>query len=243
MNRVIDVATIFLDNDLNVRRFTPPATKILNLIPSDVGRPITHIVSNLKYDALVDDIKTVLQTLVFKETQVAAKDGCWYLIRIMPYRTFDNIIGGVVATFTEVTSVKRLESSLRENEVVQEACRFAESIVETIRIPLLILDADLRVVSANRSFYRTFQVSPEETKNGFLYELGNRQWDIPELRRLLGNVLLKNNEVNDLKIDHLFPKLGRKVMNVNAHRLMRRNVGTQMILLAVEEVAEGKKKG
>ena len=148
-----------------------------------------------------------------------------------------------MATFTEVTSVKRLESSLRENEVVQEACRFAESIVETIRIPLLILDADLRVVSANRSFYRTFQVSPEETKNGFLYELGNRQWDIPELRRLLGNVLLKNNEVNDLKIDHLFPKLGRKVMNVNAHRLMRRNVGTQMILLAVEEVAEGKKKG
>ncbi|MBI5307305.1 MAG: PAS domain-containing protein [Planctomycetes bacterium] len=178
----IEIATIFLDNDLNVRRFRPQTTRILNLIPSDVGRPITHIVSNLKYDALVDDIKTVLQALVFKEAQVLTKDGRWYLMRIMPYRTLDNIIGGVVATFTEITCVKRLEASLRENEVIQEACRFAESIVETVREPLLILDADLRVVSANQSFYRTFQVSPEETKNSFLYELGNRQWDIPELR-------------------------------------------------------------
>lgn len=163
-------------------------------------------------------------------------------MRIMPYRTLDNIIGGVVATFTEITGVKRLEASLRENEVIQEACRFAESIVETIREPLLILDADLRVVSANQSFYRTFQVSPEETKNSFLYELGNRQWDIPELRRLLGDILPKNNQINDFRIDHVFPKIGRRVIILNARRLMRKDIGTQMILLAVEDVAGRKKK-
>ena len=138
----VEIATIFLDDGLNVRRFTPQTTKILNLIPSDVGRPIAHIVSNLKYEALFDDIKAVLQTLVFKDTQVQTKDGRWYLMRIMPYRTTDNIIGGVVATFTEITGVKRLEASLRESEVIQDACRVAESIVETIRDPLLILDAD-----------------------------------------------------------------------------------------------------
>lgn len=239
----IEIATIFLDNDLNVRRFTPQTTKILNLIPSDVGRPITHIVSNLKHEALIDDIKTVLQTLVFKDAQVQTKDGRWYLMRIMPYRTLDNIIGGVVATFTEITGVKRLEASLRENEVIQEACRFAESIVETVREPLLILDADLRVVSANQSFYRTFQVSPEETKNSFLYELGNRQWDIPELRRLLGDILPKNNQINDFRMDHVFPKIGRRVIRLNARRLMRKDIGTQMMLLAVEDVTERKKKG
>ena len=83
----IEIATIFLDNDLNIRRFTPQATKILNLIPADVGRPITHIVSNLKYKAMIDDIKSVIETLIFKEIQVETKDGCWYLMRIMPYRT------------------------------------------------------------------------------------------------------------------------------------------------------------
>ena len=238
----IEIATVFLDNDLNVRRFTPQTTRILNLIPSDVGRPVTHIVSNLKYDALVDDIKAVLQTLVFKEAQVPAKDGRWYLMRIIPYRTLDNIIGGAVATFTEITSVKRLEASLRENEILQESCRFAESIVETIREPLLILDAGLRVVSANLSFYRTFQVSPEETKNHFLYELGNRQWDIPELRRLLGDILPKNNQVDSFRIDHVFPEIGRRIMLLNARRITREDVGTQMILLAIEDITKRNKK-
>jgi len=239
----IEIATIFLDNDLNVRRFTPQAAKIINLIPSDVGRPITHIVSNLKYEALVDDIKAVIQTLIFKEAQVQTGDGCWYLMRIMPYRTLDNMVGGVVVTFIEITSVKRLEASLRENEVVQEACRFAEGIVETIRAPLLVVDAGLRVVSANRSFYRTFQVSPEETRRKLLYELGNKQWDIPALRLLLEDMLLKNNQVDDYKIEHDFPGIGRRVMLLNARRIMQEGVGTQMILIAIEDITERNKKG
>ncbi|MEK7804824.1 MAG: PAS domain-containing protein, partial [Planctomycetota bacterium] len=232
----VEIATIFLDDGLNVRRFTPQTTKILNLIPSDVGRPIAHIVSNLKYEALFDDIKAVLQTLVFKDTQVQTKDGRWYLMRIMPYRTTDNIIGGVVATFTEITGVKRLEASLRESEVIQDACRVAESIVETIREPLLIMDAELRVVSANRSFYRTFHVSPEETKNSFLYELGNRQWDIPALRRFLEDILPKNNQINDYKLECDFPKIGHKTLLLNARQIIREGTGIQMILLAIEDI-------
>ena len=238
----IDIATIFLDNDLNVKRFTPPSTKILCLIPSDVGRPITHIVSKLKYDALFSDMKTVLETWVFKETQVQSQDDHWYLMRIMPYRTVDNTIGGIVATFTEITSVKLLEASIRDNVIIEEARRFAESIVDTLRIPLLILDNNLRVVAANQSFYRMFQVSAEETTNILLFELGSKQWDIPELRRLLGEVLVKDGPVSNFGLDLVFPKIGRKVITVNACQLMRKDIGTQMILLSIEEVLEDKKR-
>jgi chemotaxis methyl-accepting protein methylase len=239
----IEIAIVFLDNDLNVRRFTPQATKIINLIPSDVGRPITHIVSNLKYKALIDDIKSVLQTLVFKETQVETKDGCWHLMRIMPYRTLDNIIGGVVVTFPDITCMKRFETSQRENEVVKEALRYAENIVNTVREPLVVLDAGLRVISANQSFYQTFQVTPEETEKNPLYELGEQQWNIPELRRLLEDMLPKNNQINDYKIEHEFPKIGCRVMLLNARRIMREGTGTQMILLAMEDITERDRKG
>ena len=231
-----------MDSDLNIRRFTPQTTKILNLIPSDMGRPITHIVSNLKYETLINDIKTVLQTLLFKETQVETKNGHWYLMRIMPYRTLDNIIEGVVVTFPDITYMKQLEVSLRENEVIKETRRCAENIVNGVREPLLVLDADLRVISANQSFYQTFQVEPEETKKQLLYDLGNRQWDVPELRRLLEGLLRKEKQFNNYKVEHNFPKIGHRVMRLNARRITREDLGTQMILLAIEDITKRNKK-
>jgi two-component system CheB/CheR fusion protein len=111
-----DIATLFLDNDLNVRRFTPQTTRIIKLIPSDVGRPITDIVSDLEYRRLADDVREVLETLTFKELETAAKDGRWFQVRIMPYRTYENRIDGVVITFTEITIAKQLERALREAE-------------------------------------------------------------------------------------------------------------------------------
>ena len=109
------IATIFLDNDLNIKRFTPHATRIINLIPTDVGRPVAHLVANLKHEGLVADVKHVLETLVFKETQAETRDGRWYQIRIMPYRTSDNVIDGAVITFTDITQLKQMEASLRES--------------------------------------------------------------------------------------------------------------------------------
>ena len=243
----IKIATIFLDNDLNIRRFTPQATKIFNLIPADVGRPITHIVSNLKYESLVGDIQSVLKTLIFKEIQVQTKDGGWYLMRIMPYRTLDNIIDGAVVTISDINSMKQLEAlqldmKEKEKEILQNALRYTKNIVETVREPLLVLDADRRVISANQSFYQTFQVTPEETEKNHLYELGSRQWDIPDLKRLLGDILPKNNYVNDYKIVHDFPNIGRRVMLLNARQIMQEGIGTQMILLAIEDITERNKK-
>jgi two-component system, chemotaxis family, CheB/CheR fusion protein len=109
-----DIATLFLDNDLKVRRFTPQTTRIIKLIPSDVDRPITDIVSDLDYDGLADDVSEVLETLALKEFEAAASDGRWFQVRILPYRTYENRIDGVVITFTDITVAKELERALRE---------------------------------------------------------------------------------------------------------------------------------
>lgn len=107
-----DIATLFLDKELNVRRFTTQATKIIKLIPGDVGRPITDLVSDLNQPTLADDVREVLRTLISTERQVAARGGRWFTVRIMPYRTLDDRIDGVVITFADTTVAKRLEVRL-----------------------------------------------------------------------------------------------------------------------------------
>ena len=110
-----DIAILFLDNALNVRRFTAQASKLIKLIPTDVGRPITDMATDLVYPEFYDDVREVLRTLVFVEKEVITRDGCWSMARIMPYRTMDNRIDGVVITFTDITAAKKLEAELRRN--------------------------------------------------------------------------------------------------------------------------------
>jgi len=109
-----EIATVFLDGKLNLRRFTPNATKLFKLIPGDLGRPLSHIVTDLDYVELKGDSEEVLRTLVFHEKQVQTKDGRWYRVRIMPYRTQENVIDGVVITFIDITEIKMLEAELRK---------------------------------------------------------------------------------------------------------------------------------
>ena len=107
------IATVFVDHQLCIMRFTPAATSIINLIPSDVGRPVAHVVSNLiEYDQLVADAQTVLNTLIHKEVEVKTKKGSWYTLRIQPYRTLDNVIEGAVFTFVDITKAKKVEAAL-----------------------------------------------------------------------------------------------------------------------------------
>jgi two-component system CheB/CheR fusion protein len=104
-----DIATIFLDNKLNIKRYTEQAKRVIRLIPSDISRPIGDLVSNLRYSTLTEDAREVLRTLVFKETEVQSEDGSWYLMRILPYRTTENMIDGLVVTFVNVTKVRGLQ--------------------------------------------------------------------------------------------------------------------------------------
>ncbi|MFZ2269234.1 MAG: chemotaxis protein CheB [Azonexus sp.] len=109
-----EIATIFLDDKMKLRRFTTHATHLFKLIPGDVGRSLSDIVSDLDYPQLQNDALAVLDTLIFRETTVATQDGRWYRVRIMPYRTQDNVINGVVITFIDITQIKRLEAELRK---------------------------------------------------------------------------------------------------------------------------------
>jgi two-component system, chemotaxis family, CheB/CheR fusion protein len=232
-----EVATIFLDNELRIKRFTSEAKRVSNLINIDVGRPLSDIVSKLTSDRLVEDAQDVLQTLVVKERNVQTADGSWFFMRILPYRTSKNIIDGLVMTFLDITKMKKAE------QVVEAVRDMAASIVETVREPLLVLDEQLRVVSTNQAFYRTFQLTPHEVELQLLYHLCNGAWNIPKLRRLLEEVLPKHSSFQDFIVGKTFPRIGRKVLALNGRCLEQVAAQPGRILLAMEEMRVGEGEG
>ena len=135
---------------------------------------------------------------------------------------------------------KLITGSISAELAAEEARRYAVSIVETVRGPLLVLDADLKIISANRSFYRTFKVTPDETIGSFIYDLGNKQWDIPKLRELLEEVLPEKETFDDFEVTHDFQDIGHKIMLLNARQIHRKDIGAKMILLAIEDITERK---
>src|SRR5580704_10585611 len=142
----------------------------------------------------------------------------------------------LVLAMEDVTERRRAEEEVRMAAADLEAIEtFSENIVDTVREPLLMLDTTLRVHSANRAFYQTFHVSLEETENHLIYELGNGQWDIPDLRRLLEDVVPKSSVFNDFELEHTFPVIGRRVMLLNARKLKAGHHG-EFLVLAMEDV-------
>jgi two-component system, chemotaxis family, CheB/CheR fusion protein len=227
-----EVATIFLDNELRIKRFTLEAKRVSSLIAIDVGRPLSDIVSKLTYDRVIEDARDVLRTLVMQEREVQASDGSWFFMRILPYRTSKNTIDGLVLTFLDITKMKEAE------RVVQEARGLAVSIVETMREPLLVLDDQLHVVSANQSFYRTFQVTPREVEQQLLYHLCHGAWNMSDLRSLLEEILPERRSFRDFMVDRVFPQVGRKKLVLNGRRLEQDAALPGRILLAMEEITD-----
>ena len=135
-------------------------------------------------------------------------------------------------------SVTRLTNAQAD---AQRARIYAENIIETIREPLLVLDVDLKILSANRSFYRSFKVKPAETVGSYIYDLGNRQWDIPRLRLLLENILPQNTHFDNFVVEHNFPSIGHKIMMLNARQINQDKIGRRMILIAIEDITELRK--
>jgi diguanylate cyclase (GGDEF)-like protein/PAS domain S-box-containing protein len=131
--------------------------------------------------------------------------------------------------------------SSKEDKRLQEALEFSDAIIATVREPLVVLDKKLRLITANRSFYRTFQVNPEETEKQLIYDLGNHQWDIPRLRKLLENILPMNKAFEDFEMEHDFKSIGRRTMLLNARKIYRETNHVEMILLAIEDITARKK--
>jgi PAS domain S-box-containing protein len=130
----------------------------------------------------------------------------------------------------------------KDKEIPEDYKRMlGESVVDTVREPLIVLDAGLRVITANKSFYQKFKVDPKETLGRLIYDLGNRQWNIPALRKLLENILPNNTSFENYEIEHYFPHIGRRIMLLNARRIPQPPAKPLILLLAIEDVTERKR--
>ena len=179
-------------------------------------------------------ILEVIRTLEFKFQEVQDRDGCWYDLQIRPYRTIDNKIDGAVLVLVDINELKLIAQQLTE------AKNYAETIVETVAQPLLVLDLNLRAITANHAFYETFQVTAAQTEHRSIFELGNGQWNIPSLRSILEAIMAGNAQFQDVEIQHDFEQIGHKIMLLNARKMPP--IGdTQMILLAIEDITEQKR--
>ena len=132
------------------------------------------------------------------------------------------------------------KNKMKELEI-KDALEYTNSIINTVRSPLIILYEDLSVALANRSFYQVFKVKPEETEGQLIYDLGNRQWDIPKLRELLEDVLPKTTSFDNFEVEHSFPDIGKRMMLLNACRIYLEANRTKLIILTIEDITEHKK--
>ena len=227
-----EIPIVILGGDLRIRRFTQPAERVLNLIPTDVGRPLSDLRPNILVPDFERLIAGVMDSLVPKELEVQDRDGRWHSLRIRPYKTLENRIDGVILALVDIDTVRR---ALAE---AGEARAFAEAVIATVRKPLLVLDGELRVKVANRAFCDLFRTSAEETENHFLYNLGRGHWKVPPLRELLENVLPRNSHFENFQLEGNFPGVGQKNLLLNARRITDDGRKTQSILLAMEEMKE-----
>lgn len=133
-----------------------------------------------------------------------------------------------------------IEQRKQSERAVQDALEYANGIINTVREPLIVLDADLMVISASRSFYQIFKVRQEETEKQHIYDLGNRQWDIPKLRELLEDILPKVTNFDNFEVEHDFPGIGKRIMLLNAREIYQKASRTKLILLAIEDISERK---
>jgi len=223
----INIGTIFLDQHLLIRRFTRDATQVYRLATSDIGRPLADIKSQLDGDDLIERAQAVLDSLLPWESERRSGSGALFLVRILPYRTLDNFIGGVVLTFTDI--------SQRVNAVAAQVAReLAEAVVASVREPLLVLDPALCVVSASRAFYEHFQTSPALTIGRPLDELGTGQLNLPALRERLAAILPNGQPFEDFRLDADFPGIGRQRLRLDARRVVGKSGAAPLILLAMQ---------
>jgi two-component system CheB/CheR fusion protein len=230
----VNSGIVFLDYHLNIRSYTRDAVKAYRLIASDAGRPLGDITSNLQGENLLDELRIVLETLIPREREVQTNDGVWYMARMQPYRTLDNVIDGVVLTFTDISASHQSEQI--RLAATQQAQVLAEGIVNTVIEPLVVLNKDLQVISASRAFFQHFMVAPEQTVGRKLFDLGNGQWNIPALRELLEAILPQHQAMEGFAVEHDFPGLGKRRMLLNARRIVTALGDTELILLAIVSV-------
>jgi two-component system CheB/CheR fusion protein len=226
------VATLFLDSDLNIRFFTPAAKSLFRVIATDIGRPLADLTALATDPDLIANARMVLSTVAPVGREIEAENGAWYMRRILPYRTQDNRIEGVVITLADISEMKAAEGE------IQAARAYSESIIDTIRQPLVVLDDELCVVSANRSFCRMFALAAEDVTDKPLGTIAGRHGDASGLRAFLAEVRAEPSHIEDYEIEIELPTVGRRLLLLNARKLGDKPHRESKTLLAIDDITE-----
>jgi two-component system CheB/CheR fusion protein len=217
-----EIGTIFLDNQLNILRFTPQVTRLFNVITSDIGRSITHIVSNFEYPSIEQTINEVITSLSGKELEIKTKKGEWYNLRIMPYRTMDNFINGAVLTFTKITPIKSM------NARMLGLLQYAQSTADLHPQATVVLDADRKVLVCNEKFQNMFRIQEYEIRELSFTEIVINRWQMDLLSDKLSDSSPTSEEIY---VQHHFNGLGLKHLEIKIERIIEKGTGSTLIMI------------
>ncbi len=224
----LHIPVIMLDRNLKIRRYTPRAENIWNLIASDIGRPIGNINPNIEIPEIKKHILEVLDTLESREFQIMDKENNWYSVMIRPYRTADNKIDGVVISLYDVDSLKR------EHDIAVDGRKFAEEVFSNIEGAILILDEEFRIVDATKTFYKMFGINAGRAFGQKLFKIGIG-WDQDSLKDSVENIVPGNNELLDFR--YTINRKNKRPLNLIMNSQVFRMPGKekQYILLMIKE--------
>jgi len=225
----VQMAIVIVAGDLRIRRFTPMAEKILNFIPSDVGRPIGQIKPNVHCPDLEKMILEVIDTITVQQREVQDSQGRTYSLTVRPYKNVDNRIDGAVLMLYDIDEIRRHEIE------AQEAREYAEAIFNAARDPMVVLDGKLRVDRVNNAFTAAFQKANGEVAGRSLQEIFDGQWNEAELRRLLEEVIPRGSHFENFEIEHRHSHGEKKRLWLNGRRISASDKRPALILLTMEE--------
>jgi two-component system, chemotaxis family, CheB/CheR fusion protein len=220
----LHIPIIMLDRDLKIRRYTPKAEKIWNLITSDIGRPIGNINPNIEIPEIKEHILEVLDNLETKEFQIKDKENNWYSVMIRPYRTEDNKIDGVVISLYNVDTLRR------ERDTALDGKNFANEVFSNVEGAIVILNDDLEIIDATRTFFDIFKIDAESTVGKSIFEIGNGKWNKDLLKKTIGNILPGKKELNNSRF-----KIDKKNLLMNSQVFRVPGKEKEYILLMIRE--------
>jgi len=226
----LNIAFITVDSQLCIRNFTPKAKDMMNIIDYDIGRPLTDIKLKVQLPKLEELIQHCIDRVAANQIEFQDDNNHWYSMRIHPYRTSDNRIDGAVIAFLDVNDIK---ISLNKSTA---ALNYADAIISAIHHPLLVLDKNLKVLSASQSYYDVFKVSHKNTVGNLLYHLGNGGWAIPKLREQLEDVVNNGVRFDNFRVDHHFENIGKTSVDIFGRQISCDSPKRNLVLMQIELV-------
>ena len=227
----VEIPLIMLDANRRIRRFTPQAGAFLNLTPAAVGEPIGSVALDLHAPDLDLWVAQTMQTGAMVESEVQDRAERWHRMQIRPHRALDGRADGAIISLVDIHALKH---DVADAEWERD---YARNIVEAVQMPLIVIDGQLCVLSANEAFFRSFGVTAPETEGRGFFEIGGGCWDTLDLRRSLWKVLKEDARFRGLEIEQTFPGAGRRIMSLSARSIQSRT-STNMILLGIEDVTD-----